>query len=190
MNPMTLEKFLRIKNKYGNHASWAIWADETDAPKSRMDEISFFDDPAIIKSLNNEIILVGLNLGAGDGITVPLSNFHSKHGADYKLRYALDGSKLWGSYMTDIIKDFPEVDSNKVKNFLLKNPDFIDHNIKLFEEEIEFIGSSNPKIYAFGGEAFNLVNKSLGHKYEIKKLIHYTHYISKENYKSSVIKNI
>ena len=43
MNPMTLEKFLRIKNKYGNHASWAIWADETDAPKSRMNEISFFD---------------------------------------------------------------------------------------------------------------------------------------------------
>ena len=55
MNPMTLEKFLRIKNKYGNHASWAIWADETDAPKSRMDEISFFDDPAIIKSLNNSL---------------------------------------------------------------------------------------------------------------------------------------
>ena len=42
------------------------------------------------------------------------SNFHSSSSTaqDYKIRYALKDTKFWGSYMTDIIKNFPEKHSN------------------------------------------------------------------------------
>ena len=36
--------FEKIKKLYGDYASWAIWAEEGDKPKSNMDNLSIFDD--------------------------------------------------------------------------------------------------------------------------------------------------
>ena len=53
----------------------------------------------------------------------PWGNFYSDrpHAIDYKTRFALKGSTLWGGYMTDIIKDYSEKESNKLVEFLKTN---------------------------------------------------------------------
>ena len=59
---MNYEKYLKIREMYGKHASWAIWSDEDDTPTSNMEDVSFFNDREIYKQLNPNIILVGLNI--------------------------------------------------------------------------------------------------------------------------------
>jgi len=44
---MNYQKYIEIKEKYGKHASWAIWSDELDTPTSNMEDVSFFDDKEI-----------------------------------------------------------------------------------------------------------------------------------------------
>ena len=44
---MDYEKYIKIKEKYGKHASWAIWSDEDDTPTSNMEDVSFFNDREI-----------------------------------------------------------------------------------------------------------------------------------------------
>ena len=62
MKMLSAKNYLSIKKKYGAHASWAIWADETDTPKSNMEDTSIFDNVDIHKQLNPNIVLVGLNI--------------------------------------------------------------------------------------------------------------------------------
>ena len=54
---MDQKKFNFIKEKYGLLASWAVWAEAGDKPKSNMGDLSIFDDPDVINSLNENIIL-------------------------------------------------------------------------------------------------------------------------------------
>ena len=44
-------------------------------------------------------------------------------------------TRYWGSYMTDFIKLYPEVDSAKVKTYLKQSPEVIDKSVAIFEEE-------------------------------------------------------
>ena len=62
------------------------------------------------------------------------ANFHDPRpmSQDYKIRYALQDTKLWGGYMTDIIKDYPEKSSNKMMSFLKKDKTIEKDNCKLF----------------------------------------------------------
>lgn len=81
--------------------------------------------------------------------------------------------------MTDIIKDFGEKISGKVMAYLKAYKDFELDNIKMFEQEIEVLGSIDPLVIAFGDMAYGLLQKHFGSKYRIKKVRHYSHYISK-----------
>ena len=58
---------------------------------------------------NPNIIFVALNFSR-ETVMEDFANFHdARHiSQDFKIRYALKGTKLWGGYMTDIIKNFPE----------------------------------------------------------------------------------
>ena len=99
-----------MKDKYEFYSSWAVWANEGTTPKSNIGDLSVLDpdvNDSLLTSLNPNIILVALNISRGD-IQYPLANFHDKRSeaTDYKLRFALRGTKLWGAYLTDIIKDF------------------------------------------------------------------------------------
>jgi hypothetical protein len=170
---MNYSKYQDIKEKYGKHASWAIWSEgDGSAAKDKMDDISFFNDKDIYKELNPNIIMVGLNISTTFDST-PFKNFHGKIGGAYKLRYATKDTAFWGAYLTDIIKDFPEAESNKAMSFLRKNPKIIDQNIDSFLQEIEDIGSENPKIFAFGNDAYNILNSILNKKFTLYKLFHY-----------------
>jgi hypothetical protein len=137
---MNLKKFNFIKEKYGLLASWAVWTEAGDKAKSNMGDLSIFDDPDVIDSLNENIIFVGLNVSRGS-IKIPLSNFHDPNprATDFKTRFALKNTPYWGGYMTDIVKNYSEIDSSKIPSYLRNNPQIESSNIKVFEEEIALI---------------------------------------------------
>lgn len=63
------EHYIEIAQKYGHCASWAIWADSEDKPKSNIGDIRIFDleyNPTILEYLNPNVIMVGLNLSRGE----------------------------------------------------------------------------------------------------------------------------
>jgi hypothetical protein len=182
---LSQERFEAIKDERGHYASWAVWGEEGDKPKDGMGDISFFENPSdeLLGTLNPEIVLVGLNISRA--IERPLGNFHPDYpeAQDYKLRFALHGTRFWGGYLTDIIKDFEEKASGKMRAYLRQNPQFEQENIMTFREEIDAIGATNPTLVALGGDSYAILRRNLGNQFPILKAPHYSMYISKENYR-------
>lgn len=178
--PIASELYDRIKIKYGNMSSWAIYADKTDREKSGMDDISFFDDPSILHKLNPNIVLVGLNISKR--IDRVFGNFHptTSSAQDYKIRHAIKNSVFEGAYMTDIIKDFEQKNSGKLMKYLSANKDFEKDNVVKFEEELRDIGSTDPVIVAFGSDCYKILRRNLKDKYKIYKVTHYSAFTTKE----------
>jgi len=191
------EKFEFVKKKYGWYASWAIWVETGDRPKDNVGDLSIFDaekNPGLFLQLNPGIILVGLNISRG-ALTTPLANFHDarSEAMDYKIRYALAGSLLWGAYMTDIIKDFDQKNSGKVMGYLRKNRQFEEKNARMFREEIHDLGHDNPLIVAFGRDVYTILKRNLSDDFRIIRIPHYSNYCSREKYREEVhhvIRNI
>ena len=187
---ITLEKFNYIKDKYGQCASWAIWASEGESPKSNIGDLTVRDpeeNSNLLPQLNPNIVFVGLNISR-DAIKTPLANFHSSYHAaiDYKIRYAFKNSPYWGGYMTDIIKDFEQKVSGKVKDYLRENKEFELQNVQNFRQELIDIGASNPTLIAFGNDTYSILKRNLKNEFKILKVYHYAHFINKENYRAKV----
>lgn len=176
-----------MQGHYGDCGSWAIWAEAASKPNSNISDLSIFDQPDILQSLNPEIVFVGLNISR-DLIKVTWGNFHdaNPHGRDFKMRYALQGTAWWGGYMTDIIKDCVEVESAKVSQYLKQNPSIEKENVNCFLKELETLGATNPKIIAVGGAAYEVLDRNLSHQFVILKIPHYAHWMNKENYRIAV----
>ncbi len=188
------EHFDYIKGKYGEFASWAVWLNEDKKPKSNIGEMDIFDlkmNPNLLDILNPEVVMVGLNFSRQIE-RVDFVNFHDKRSQwqDYKIRYAFRDTPYYGAYMTDIIKDFEEKVSGNVLNYLKKNKDFEIQNVALFEEEMKDLKCKDPFIIAFGNITYDILQKHFGEKYRIKKVMHYSQQIGKENYKKSVWKDL
>ena len=137
---MDKKKFNKIKKKYGPVASWAIWKEVGETPKSNMEDLNILDpqqNPNLLSELKPNVVFVGLNTSKDISGLEPFSNFHPTNpfANDYKTRYALKNTQLWGGYMTDIIKDYPELHGQNVINFLRDNPDVEKKNIEIFREE-------------------------------------------------------
>jgi|SRR5215475_6727380 len=136
---ISLERFLEIRKRFGHFASWAVWAEEGDRPKENIDDLTVLDpeqNPVLLKTLHGESIFLGLNISRR--IERPFGNFHDPRprATNFKIRSALRGTRYWGSYMTDIIKDFEEKASGKMMSFLEANKDFELENIQRLREEI------------------------------------------------------
>jgi hypothetical protein len=176
------EKFDEIKAKYGHYASWGVWAEEGVRPKDNAGDISVLDpnlNRQLLDTLNPNVVLVGLNISGR--IERSLGNFHSPSPSaqDYKIRFALKNTPFWGAYITDVIKDFEQKCSGKMVEFLRNNPEFEKENIKTFLEELDVLGVTNPKIIAFGGDAYRSLKRHLP-DHDINKVYHYSHFINKE----------
>ena len=188
---MNEKDFYSIKKKLGYCGSWAIWSEVKDTPKSNMGDLSLLD-PSINKNLLNEvnpnIIFVALNFSR-ETVMEDFANFHdARHiSQDYKIRYALKGTKLWGGYMTDIIKNFPEKSSSKMMLFLKKDKKLEIENCQIFTEELSLLKSHQPKIIAFGNDAFSILQRNFENKFDIVKVPHYANYINKEKYRELLI---
>jgi hypothetical protein len=187
---ITKEHFIEIADKYGEFASWAVWENEELKPKSNIGDMRIFDlekNPNLLETLNPNVIMVGLNFSR----TIERKafvNFHDKRpqGQDYKIRYAFRDTEFYGAYMTDIIKDFEEKISGNVLLYLKENKEFELNNVRLFEQEITDLKCKDPLIIAFGNITYDILNKHFGMKYRIKKVMHYSQQISKENYKAAI----
>ena len=187
---MNEQTFQFIKDKYQYYSSWAIWADAGDTPKSNIGDLSILDPKVnsnLLTQLNPNIVLVALNISRGD-IQKPFANFHDSRSeaTDYKIRYALKDTMFWGAYMTDIIKDFEEKISGKVRTYLKENKEFEEENVSYFLQELDDIGSINPTLVAFGNDTHSILKRNLNDRFRILKISHYANYSSKEKYREEV----
>jgi len=187
---ITRVQFEFTKSKYGLQASWAVWADEGDTPKSNMGDLSIFERDETLSKLNPNIVLVALNVSLDGVVLKPFQNFHGKIGGAYKIRYALKDTPLWGAYMTDVIKDFPEKESGKVASYLRENRELEEKNIQRFRQELIDIGATDPILIAFGNETYDILQKNLRDEFQIFKVTHYSHYISKEKYREHILESL
>jgi hypothetical protein len=186
---ISIEKFIEIRERFGHFASWAIWADEGANPKDNIDDLSVLNpdvNSRLLKMLHGNSILLGLNISRK--IEHPLSNFHDPGpmATDFKIRHALKDTSYWGSYMTDIIKDFEEKVSGKMMSFLKNNKGFERDNIRKLHKEIEVLGFSSPVLVTFGKDAEKIAKRNLGKEFQIIGIPHYANYISQENYRAQV----
>jgi hypothetical protein len=176
---MTTELFKRIKEKHGQYASWAVWADAGSTAKSNVDDLSIFDiekNPQILEKLNQNIILVGLSCAARPVGGAPshsevedLSNFHDKSKNDFKIRHAFKGTEYWGAYMTDIIKGCHITEQEDLKKHLKEHPEVVTESIKTFKQELLDIESKEPLLIAFGDMAYDILkNHGFVNVYQIK----------------------
>ena len=132
---ITSQRFNLIKEKYGKLASWAVWAAEGVTATSNISDLSIFDHEEILKILNPNVIVVGLNISRDDlKDKPPFANFHSDYprAKEYKLRRVLKDTSWWGGYLTDVIKDFPEIYAGNVLRALKNDPEIEIKNIKIF----------------------------------------------------------
>ena len=188
---MKFEKFEFIKEEYGHCASWAIWKEVGETPKSNMEDLNILDpqqNPNLLSKLKPDVVFVGLNVSKDIGSQKPFSNFHPTYfrAQDYKTRFALKDTELWGGYMTDIIKDYPELHGQNVMSFLRDNPDVERKNIETFREELKDLGTENRTIIAFGNDVFRILSRNLKNEFNIFRVTHYAHRINQQRYREEV----
>jgi hypothetical protein len=174
----------KINEKYGYCGSWAVWNLNYERPKDNMDDLTIFENDEIINDLNFKYIIVGLNISKE--IKIKLSNFHGKNGDVYKLRYGIQDSKLYGSYMTDIIKYHVDAKSTNVIKDLKNNEDIMLKNINIFKQEIKDLEIEEPILISLGNGVDKILNKYLK-EYKIIKIKHYAAFINKENYRKEIM---
>ena len=182
-----------FREKHGKYASWAVWVKGSGKPKSNMGDMAIFDDKLVLSLLRANVLMVGLNLSRFT-ISEPFRNFHdpSPSGQDYKIRFAFEDTDYYGAYMTDIIKGVVEVDSKNIPKHLKENPGVLADSLKIFRHELRDLGAIAPLILAFGRMAYDILKENLSFT-EYGKLIrltHYSHQISKEKYRETVLNEI
>ena len=194
---ITEEEYNSISDKYGYVCSWAYWAEADEKPKSNISNMEVFDlnkNLQLLHTLHTDIVMVALNFSREVAFEKPFMNFHdaNPHGQDYKIRYAFRDTEFYGAYMTDIIKNFPMLNSKDVLSHLKKNPEVVQSQIDSFREELKFIKSNKPTILAFGKDTFNILNKGLlvTEYTHLIQITHYSHHISKEKYREESLQKI
>jgi hypothetical protein len=190
---ISLKQFELIRKTHGKYASWAVWTEASDKPKSNMGDMAIFADNLVLPLLKTNVLMVGLNLSRFT-ISEPFRNFHdpSPSAQDYKIRFAFRDTEHYGAYMTDIIKGVVEVDSKNIPKHLKENPGVLADSLKIFRQELRDLGSVSPLILAFGRIAYDTIkeNLSLAEYGKLIRLTHYSHQIGKEKYRETVLAEI
>ena len=188
------ETFDIVRSRYGYQASWAIWGEQIDKPKSGMGDLTIFDDQNfdnIAHVLHTNFVIVALNISTID-IEIPLSNFHGTNGEVYKLRFAVRNSPLWGCYITDVLKDYKDSKSVSVANFL-QTPEgqiFEQENVHSFAQEIADVGAENATLIALGADVERILRRHFSRSHKIVRAPHYGMPTNKENYRDRFWKSI
>jgi hypothetical protein len=185
---VTQEQFDSIRRRHGQYASWAIWAGPGASPTSKVGDLSVLDpatNPELLFVLNPAVVMLGLNISRP--VLEPLSNFHDKRpqAKDFKIRFAFEGTRFYGAYMTDVLKFFVEVQSSKVLSAVRQRRGILETSAAMLRAEFRDLGSGQPEIIAFGAEAAGLARQILDRS-DYSRLIqvtHYSHFIGKESYK-------
>jgi len=190
---ITKNVYEQLEENYKDQASWAVWAPVGESPKSNTGDMSVFEDPNILNILHNNYVLVALNASEHaerkDSYTGSWRMFHSDDDGrqqDYKMRFAFKDTPIWGSYMTDIIKDHPDKSSEQVIKHVQNNPNVLQENIKELKKELSILGGK-PTLIALGRKVETWLRKELGDEFNIVYLAHYSNYIGEVKYREKTL---
>jgi hypothetical protein len=189
---VTREQFDIIRRKHGRYASWAVWAAAGASATSNVGDMSVLDpetNPGLLFVLNPAVVMLGLNISRP--VLEPLSNFHDRRSQakDFKIRFAFEGTRFYGAYMTDVLKFFVEVQSSKVLSAVRQRRDILETSAAKLREEFQDLGTGKPEIVAFGADAASLARQVLdrGDCSRVIQVPHYSHFIGKESYRQEVL---
>ena len=190
---ITKNRYAVMKEKYGKFGSWAVWKRAGGIPSSNTGFMDWVNEAGLLRILDTGFVFVGLNVSntrgnQKGGFKEAWKNFHSDYSfqKDYKLRFALQDTPYWGSYLTDVIKEHVEGDSGEVMKHLREHPEKVKRNIRRFEEELSFLGK-HPVLVAMGRNTNSILQKHLGGKYRIVPIPHYAARMGKETYREKVV---
>ena len=187
---MEITKYNQL-NKY-EASSFTIWKGET-RDKNGIGNSCIFEGSQLnttLKELNENYIFIALNpsnnVVRNDDLSFHNSAYNSK---DYKLCYALKGTKYWGSYITDIFKGYFETDSNMIEDYIKNNPSKVEEDIKILNEQIGLIKPE--RIIVLGNKTYKYAQEYLNDYKDIMITIphysDYSHYGNKDKYRNKVI---
>ena len=159
-----IKEYKILTSKYGPYASWAIWDCKNEKDLSIINQN--------FNQLHSRFIFLGLNISSSLDNN-PWSNFHGgKH--DRKLKYACDSNKLSGSYITDIFKNIPVSQSNKLESLL--TDEIIRKNVTFFNQEMRDIKINNKtQFIIFGAKTSYYFNRYFKQEYK-NRIIYCCHY--------------
>jgi len=184
-----------IERKHGAYGSRAVWAPPSSTPKSNMGDLTVLDkrvNPAPLQTLNPGVVMIGLNISRP--CDEPFRNFHDPRpmANDFKIRFAFHDTVFWGAYMTDVIKGVVEPVPGELLEHLRRNPQVVHERLHRLREELLDLGHVKPIILAFGRAAHRLLADNLqpGDFSALVSLKHYSDYISKEDYRDAVHRQI
>ena len=176
---MDKEQYEKIKENYGNVASWLIYDDNYGDYKKNFELI----ERSVKEILNPKYMFCGLN-AARDTLRT-WEAFHCKYrgGKGKLLRDTFNNSNVFkGSYVTDFIKKHVNAKSHEVFKEIKINKKKYNENIDLLRQEIEDIkiGKKYPRVFAFGKYTHELLHEStLGRDFKIEYIPHYSAYGSR-----------
>ena len=189
------ENYAKLKEKYGNIASWAIWDKPCKSKKN--DNISgeewCLNDDELMKNIKTKYVLVALNPHGDedaeqskehDNILPWSQNFHTSAN-DRKLRDAVRGTSFEGSYITDLFKRKPTNGEERLKKEI--NEDDEKKAVEELEKEMALI-SDKTILIALGDKVFNYLNKYLSGPYIIRKIRHFaSRFLDPKEYHDEIV---
>lgn len=184
-----------FEEKFGANSSLTLW-ENTDNWNAKDDSIA--DTESVENALkadtfNKDFIFVALNPAKKHEEKEPLwSSFHSNvpESRDHVLRYALQGTCYWESFITDLLYD---IDGPNSKDVLTRYNEKNDQDKDGYIERIRGIRNIINKraiIIAIGSDAYELLKKGLNEEERkcLKKITHFSfRYLSIECYRSVVL---
>jgi hypothetical protein len=193
---MDKSTFEQIKAKHGAYASWAVWAEPDEAPKSNIADLTVLDparNPSLLDILRNDVVMLGRGF-SGPVPALPFTNFHDPNprGQDYKIRYAFSNSPYYGAYMTNLIKGVVARESGDLRELLKSDPSLVAKSIGRLLGEFDDLDSPEPLVIAFGSDTYALAAQHIpSHRRGLLvRVTSYGQYISKEDYRKRVLAEI
>jgi hypothetical protein len=94
---------------------------------------------------------------------------------DFQLRRALQGTPVWGAWMTDIVKDCPMLRASDVVRDINQGRIDAAEHVGRFEVELSELGANSPVLIAFGKSTDKILRDHLAvDKYRIFRVTHYS----------------
>jgi len=141
---ITRKKLNEINERYGQHASWAIWNPDDILDTSLIDRN--------VRDLRTDVVMVGLNVSA-DVSGRSWRNFHMGKN-DPRLRLAFNESPLRGAYMTDVLKDVVISKATNVRRMIRAGAIDAAEHAREFAIEMSSIGADTSTTFlVFGCDA-------------------------------------
>jgi len=199
---LTDKNYEELEKKYGKYSSWALWNLDPAEGKQHYKQVGFqtfeskINDPNFRKThIKTSAIILNTNWSSG-GKTHQKNwqDFHNtelSHGHDYTLAKLFLNTPFEGCYITDIIKSFPETNSNKVLQYV-KNPKNIGklkESAEMFSDELAIIqpqrlivlGKNTLDILKYMQNKQNLIDIS---NLQVSEFDHFSKVQSKEKFQN------